>query len=75
MQVVVANTLSFHKLASVRKVHNRSHVISAEMSGQRLVLWFRNDLRLTDNPMVHQAAQLVQTKQASEASGSARVHP
>ncbi|EIE22181.1 cryptochrome [Coccomyxa subellipsoidea C-169] len=36
------------------------------MSGHRLVLWFRNDLRLTDNAIVHQAAQLIQKKQASE---------
>ncbi|CAL8468872.1 g8413 [Coccomyxa elongata] len=36
------------------------------MSGQRVVLWFRNDLRLVDNAVVHQAAQLVQKKQAAE---------
>ena len=38
------------------------------MSGQRVVIWFRNDLRLVDNAVVHQAAQLVQKKQASEVS-------
>lgn len=33
---------------------------------QRVVLWFRNDLRLTDNPTVYHAAELVHKKQASE---------
>ena len=33
---------------------------------QRVVLWFRNDLRLTDNPTVHEAAQLVSRGLASE---------
>lgn len=38
------------------------------MSGHRLVLWFRNDLRLTDNALVHQAAQLIKKEQATEVS-------
>ncbi len=33
---------------------------------QRIILWFRNDLRLTDNPIVHEAAQLVRKSLASE---------
>ncbi|KAK9915425.1 hypothetical protein WJX75_009007 [Coccomyxa subellipsoidea] len=43
-----------------------SQAISADMSGHRLVLWFRNDLRLTDNALVHQAAQLIKKEQATE---------
>lgn len=38
------------------------------MSGHRVVLWFRNDLRLTDNAIVHQAAQLIKKEQATEVS-------
>ncbi|KAG2435381.1 hypothetical protein HXX76_007453 [Chlamydomonas incerta] len=34
--------------------------------GQRLVLWFRNDLRLHDNYIVHEAAQRVKRGEASE---------
>ena len=36
---------------------------------QCVVLWFRNDLRLTDNPTVHEAAQLVSRGLASEVGG------
>ena len=32
----------------------------------RLVLWFRNDLRLLDNAAVHQCAKLVQSGQCKE---------
>jgi deoxyribodipyrimidine photolyase len=37
-------------------------------SGKRVIIWFRNDLRLMDNPTVHHAAQLIQQKKADEAS-------
>ena len=51
--------------------------MSAEMGAgqqqQRVILWFRNDLRLNDNPIVHEAAQLVRKQLASEASASRRV--
>ena len=30
---------------------------------RRLVLWFRNDLRLRDNPLVHEAVQRVKSKE------------
>ena len=34
----------------------------------RLVLWFRNDLRLLDNAAVHQCASMVQSGQVKEVS-------
>jgi deoxyribodipyrimidine photolyase len=34
--------------------------------GQRIVLWFRNDLRLHDNQIVHEAAQKIASKQYKE---------
>ena len=40
---------------------------------QRVILWFRNDLRLTDNPILHEAAQLVRKSLASEVRDAARV--
>ena len=41
--------------------------ISATMGpDQRLVLWFRNDLRLTDNAALQAAANMIQKKQAAE---------
>ena len=44
--------------------------ISASMdSNQRLVLWFRNDLRLSDNAALQTAASMVQKNQATEVSG------
>ncbi|CAL5221743.1 g3993 [Coccomyxa viridis] len=36
------------------------------VAGHRVVLWFRNDLRLTDNAAVQQAASMVKKGQASE---------
>ena len=35
---------------------------------QRLVLWFRNDLRLTDNAALQTAARMIREKQAVEVS-------
>jgi hypothetical protein len=35
---------------------------------RRLVLWFRNDLRLHDNYIVHEAVQLVKSKQYDDVS-------
>lgn len=32
----------------------------------RIILWFRDDLRLHDNPMVHAAVTRVKSKQAAE---------
>lgn len=37
----------------------------------RIVLWFKNDLRLQDNYQVDRARQLVASGQAEEVSGSA----
>ena len=37
-----------------------------EGTGSRVVLWFRNDLRLHDNAIVHEAAQRVKTGKATE---------
>ena len=34
--------------------------------GQRVVLWFRNDLRIHDNQIVHDAAQKVAAKDYKE---------
>ena len=39
---------------------------AAAGSGSRLVLWFRNDLRLHDNVIVHEAAQRVKAGKADE---------
>ena len=36
------------------------------VSGHRVVLWFRNDLRLTDNAALQQVASMIQKEQASE---------
>lgn len=41
-------------------------VMATAGGGQRLVLWFRNDLRLHDNYIVHEAAQRVKRGEASE---------
>ena len=35
-------------------------------TGSRVVLWFRNDLRLQDNAIVHEAAQRVRSGKATE---------
>ena len=43
--------------------------ISATMGvDQRLVLWFRNDLRLTDNAALQTAANMIRDNQAAEVS-------
>ena len=43
--------------------------ISATMgTDQRLVLWFRNDLRLTDNAALQTAASMIRDNQAAEVS-------
>ena len=43
--------------------------ISATMGvDQRLVLWFRNDLRLTDNAALQTAASMIRDDQAAEVS-------
>ena len=43
--------------------------ISATMGvDQRLVLWFRNDLRLTDNAALQTAASMIRDNQAAEVS-------
>ena len=39
---------------------------AAAGSGSRLVLWFRNDLRVHDNVIVHEAAQRVRAGKADE---------
>jgi hypothetical protein len=41
-------------------------VMATAGSGKRVVLWFRNDLRLHDNYVVHDAAQRVKRGEASE---------
>jgi deoxyribodipyrimidine photolyase len=33
---------------------------------RRIVLWFRNDLRVRDNAIVHQAVQKLQAKEFDE---------
>lgn len=40
--------------------------VTAAAMGGRVILWFRNDLRLLDNTSVHTAARLVESGQASE---------
>lgn len=35
---------------------------------RRIILWFRNDLRLRDNAIVHQAVQKVKAKEYDEVS-------
>lgn len=47
--------------------------ISATMgANKRLVLWFRDDLRLTDNAALQTAASMIQKKQAAEVSIQSR---
>ena len=36
------------------------------MQKSRIILWFRDDLRLHDNPTVHAAVKRIKSKQASE---------
>lgn len=38
-------------------------VSSSAVAPRRLVLWFRNDLRLRDNPLVHEAVKRVKSKE------------
>lgn len=38
------------------------------VQNSRIILWFRDDLRLHDNAIVHTAATRVKSQQASEAS-------
>lgn len=38
----------------------------------RVIVWFRDDLRLHDNPTVHAAATKVKTKQAAEVISSCK---
>ncbi len=38
----------------------------------RIIVWFRDDLRLHDNPTVHAAATKVKSKQAAEVSNSCK---
>lgn len=35
----------------------------------RLILFFRNDLRLRDNSIVHEAAKRIRNKEATDVSG------
>lgn len=39
----------------------------------RIILWFRDDLRLHDNPTVHAAVTRVRSKQASEVGVHSRI--
>ena len=55
----------------LRQIPEKRHfsAISATMGmDQRLVLWFRNDLRLTDNAALQTAASMIREKQAVEVS-------
>ena len=57
----------------LRQKSNKRHfsAISATMGmDQRLVLWFRNDLRLTDNAALQTAATMIRDNQAAEVSQS-----
>ena len=36
------------------------------MAPRRVILWFRNDLRLRDNAIIHNAVQKVQAKEYDE---------
>ncbi len=38
----------------------------------RIIVWFRDDLRLHDNPTVHAAATKVKSKQAAEVINSCK---
>jgi deoxyribodipyrimidine photo-lyase len=40
--------------------------MTAPAAPRRIVLWFRNDLRLRDNAIVHQAVQKLQAKEFDE---------
>lgn len=46
-------------------------VMATAGGGKRVVLWFRNDLRLHDNYIVHDAAQRVKRGEYSEVRGAA----
>ena len=42
---------------------------------RRIVLWFRNDLRLRDNVIVRTAAEKISAKEADEVRPGANIHP
>lgn len=44
---------------------------SVEGASRRIVLWFRNDLRLRDNAIIHQAVQKLQAKEYDEVGPTA----
>ena len=43
-----------------------SSLAQEAMQTSRIILWFRDDLRLHDNPTVHAAVTKVKAKQAAE---------
>ena len=47
-----------------------SSMAQLAIQNSRIILWFRDDLRLHDNAIVHLAATRVKSHQASEVNGS-----
>ena len=68
VQVVAFRPVVLQYKGQKRRFSAISAMSASTESNHRLVLWFRNDLRLSDNAALQTAASMVQKKQATEVS-------
>ena len=68
MQVVAFRPVVLQYKSQKRRFSAISAMSASTESNHRLVLWFRNDLRLSDNAALQTAASMVEKKQATEVS-------